>query len=91
MWARTEVEWNSFEDEIGRFEVNQNAMQAEDDRLYVGTSDRGLLVYNGRARRWSRLSSGFPSQNVTTIASNSAYIYVGTMNGLIRIEKRVIQ
>ena len=83
-------EWVSFSGEVGRFEVNQNAMHYDGERLYVGTSDRGVLIYNTRARRWSRISSGFASQNVTAIASDDQFIYIGTMNGLVRLEKRIL-
>jgi ligand-binding sensor domain-containing protein len=85
-------EWISFADDrdVGKFEVNPNAMHIEGERLYVGTSDKGLLVYNTRDRRWSRLSAGFPSQSVTAIAIDERFIYVGTMNGLVRIEKRIL-
>ena len=84
-------EWTNFSDVIGKFEVNQNAMHFDDGRLYVGTSDRGLLVYNTRDRRWNRISAGLTSQNVTAITSNDRFVYLGTLNGLVRIEKRVIQ
>ena len=84
-------EWLNFADELGKFEVNQNAMHFDGERLYVGTSDRGLLVYNTRDRRWTRLSAGLASQNVTAITSDDQFVYVGTMNGLVRVEKRVIQ
>ena len=84
-------EWVNFSDVIGRFEVNQNAMHIDGERLYVGTSDRGLFVYNTRDRRWSRISAGLASQNVTAITTNDRYVYVGTLNGLVRIEKRVFQ
>jgi ligand-binding sensor domain-containing protein len=83
-------EWLNFADELGGFEVNQNAMHADGERVYVGTSDRGLLVYNTRDRRWSRVSAGLASQNVTAITSDDEFVYVGTLNGLVRIEKRVI-
>ncbi len=83
-------EWINFSDELGRFEVNQNAMHRDGERIYVGTTDRGLLVYNTRGRRWSQFSAGLPSQNVTAIASDENFVYVGTLNGLARIEKRVI-
>ena len=84
-------EWINFSDAIGKFEVNQNAMHFDGERLYVGTSDRGLLVYNTRDRRWNRVSAGLASQNVTAITSNDRFVYLGTLNGLVRIEKRVIQ
>ena len=83
-------EWMSFADELGKFEVNQNAMHYDGDRLYVGTSDRGLLVYNTRDRGWIRISAGLASQNVTAITSDDRFVYVGTLNGLMLIEKRVL-
>ena len=83
-------EWVNFADELGKFEVNQNAMHYDGERLYVGTSDRGLLVYNTRDRRWTRISAGLASQNVTAITSDDRFVYVGTLNGLVRIEKRVV-
>lgn len=83
-------EWVNFSDELGKFEVNQNAMHYDGERLYVGTSDRGLLVYNTRDRRWTRISAGLASQNVTAITTDDRFVYVGTLNGLVRIEKRVL-
>jgi ligand-binding sensor domain-containing protein len=83
-------EWVNFADELGRFEVNQNAIHYDGERLYVGTSDRGLLVYNTRDRRWIRISAGLASQGVTAITSDDRFVYVGTLNGLVRIEKRVV-
>jgi ligand-binding sensor domain-containing protein len=83
-------EWVNFAGELGKFEVNQNAMNYDGERLYVGTSDRGLLVYNTRDRRWTRISAGLASQNVTAITSDDRFVYVGTLNGLVRIEKRVV-
>lgn len=84
-------EWVSFSDEIGKFEVNQNAMHFDGERLFVGTSDRGLLVYNTRGRRWTRIAAGLASQSVTAITSDDRFVYVGTLNGLVRIEKRIVQ
>ncbi len=83
-------EWLNFADELGKIEVNQNAMHFDGERLYVGTSDRGLLVYNVRDRRWSRISAGLSSQNVTSITGTERFIYIGTLNGLMRIEKRLL-
>ncbi len=83
-------EWINFADELGKFEVNQNAMHYDGERLYVGTSDRGLLVYNTRDRRWTRVSAGLASQSVTALTSDDRFVYVGTLNGLVRIEKRVL-
>jgi ligand-binding sensor domain-containing protein len=83
-------EWLNFADELGKFEVNQNAMHFDGEKLFVGTSDRGVLVYNTRERSWTRISAGLTSQNVTAITADERYIYVGSLNGLTRIEKRVI-
>jgi ligand-binding sensor domain-containing protein len=86
-------EWVSFANDrdVGKFEVNQNAMYFDGERLYVGTGDKGLLVYNTRSRRWKRLSAGLSSPSVTAITSDDRYVYVGTMNGLVRIEKRMVE
>jgi ligand-binding sensor domain-containing protein len=86
-------EWVSFANdrEAGKFEVNPNAMYFDGERLYVGTGDKGLLVYNTRARSWKRISAGLSSPSVTAITSDDRYVYVGTMNGLVRIEKRVVE
>jgi ligand-binding sensor domain-containing protein len=84
-------EWISFESEVGKFEVNQNAMHYDGRRLYVGTTDRGLLVYGTQNRRWLRKSAGLSSNNVTSLASDDRFVYAGTMNGLTRIEKRVFE
>ncbi|HWC77717.1 MAG TPA: hypothetical protein VG778_09650 [Blastocatellia bacterium] len=84
-------EWVNVSDELGRFEVNQNALRVDGERIYVGTANRGLLIYNSRARRWTRISAGLPSQNVTAIATDELFVYAGTLNGLARIEKRVIE
>ncbi|MFL6216175.1 MAG: hypothetical protein ACJ74J_19995 [Blastocatellia bacterium] len=85
-------EWLSFANDrdVGKFEVNQNAMYFDGERLYVGSSDKGLLVYNTRARSWKRISAGLSSLSVTAITSDDRYVYVGTMNGLVRIEKRLV-
>jgi ligand-binding sensor domain-containing protein len=83
-------EWINYSDEIGRVEVNQNAMHFDGERLYVGTSQQGLLSYNTRGHRWTRITQALPSQNITAIESDDRFIYAGTLNGMMRIEKRVI-
>ena len=84
-------EWVNFANDVGRFEVNQNALLADGERILVGTADKGILIYNTRSRRWTRITSGLPSQNVTALAGDERFIYAGTLNGLARIERRVIE
>ncbi|HXG91606.1 MAG TPA: hypothetical protein VNN73_04460 [Blastocatellia bacterium] len=83
-------EWVSFADQVGKFEVSQNAIHFDGERLYVGTGEKGLLVYNVRAHHWTQVSAGLTSQTVIAITSDDQFVYVGTMNGLARIEKRVL-
>jgi ligand-binding sensor domain-containing protein len=84
-------EWVSFADQLGRFEVNQSAMHFDGERLYVGTSERGLLIYDHRSRRWTAITAGLPSQSVTAITTDDQFVYAGTQNGLMKIAKRVIE
>ena len=51
-------------------------------RLALG---RGLAIFNRGSGRWSFHTSGLPSLNVTALAANGGYLYVGADNGLVRI------
>jgi len=77
-----------FADATGAFVVNPNAMLATPSRVYAGTLDRGLYVYDRSQGRWSVATAGLPSLNVTALAVHSGYLYVGTDNGLIRIPEQ---
>jgi ligand-binding sensor domain-containing protein len=81
-------EWQSFADLPADLVVNPNALLVAEGRVYVGTLDRGLFVYDRSARRWSNWTAGLPSANVTAFASSRGYLYVGTDNGLVRISER---
>ena len=72
---------------IGRFEVNANAMAVDGGRLYAGTLDRGIQIYDDRQGRWQQLREGLPSQNVTAFAFTSDHVLVGTDRGLVEIRK----
>ena len=63
-------EWVKHSEQTGKFEVSPNAMHFDGERLYVGSGDRGLLVYNVRARRWTTVSAGLTSQTVTAVTSD---------------------
>jgi ligand-binding sensor domain-containing protein len=74
-----------FTDATGTFVVNPNAMLATAQRVYAGTMERGLYVYDRSLERWSGVTAGLPSPNVTALAVHNGYLYLGTDNGLIRI------
>jgi hypothetical protein len=81
-------EWQSFADLPGDLVVNPNALLVTNERVYVGTLDRGLFVYDRSLRRWSNWTSGLPSANVTAFAFSRGSLYVGTDNGLVRISEQ---
>jgi hypothetical protein len=77
-----------FDIATGKFEVYPNAMLATDDHVLAGTLSKGLYVYNRRTNRWSVITEGLPSLNVTALAAGKGFIYVGTDNGLVRIPEQ---
>ena len=81
-------EWQSFPDLPADLVVNPNALLVTNQRVYVGTLDRGFYVYDRPSRRWSNWTSGLPSVNVTAFASSRGNLYVGTDNGLVRIAEQ---
>jgi len=82
--------WNSFPDLKGGFEVNPNAMTVTQTAVYAGTLDRGLAIHNRANGRWSFLTAGLPSSNITAVAAGNGYLYVGSDNGLVRIPERSV-
>ena len=77
-----------FTDATESFVVNPNAMLATSQRVYAGTLERGLYVYDRSLGRWSARVVGLPSPNVTALAVHNGYLYIGTDNGLIRIPEQ---
>jgi hypothetical protein len=65
--------------------INPNALYATPAHVYAGTLGHGMLVYSFASGRWSALTAGLPSLNVTAFASRAGELYVGTENGLVRI------
>jgi len=80
--------FHSFEKASGQFEVNPNAMLVTPDYVLAGTLGNGLYLYDRQSGRWSVIASGLPSLNVTALARGNGYIYVGTDNGLVRIQEQ---
>jgi ligand-binding sensor domain-containing protein len=60
-------------------------MLATARRVYAGTMERGLYVYDRSLGRWSDVTATLPSPNVTALTVHNGYLYIGTDNGLIRI------
>jgi len=84
-------QWQSFAEAGDGIVVNPNAMLVTEARVYAGTLDRGLYVYDRRGGRWSQIGAGLPSRNVTALAARDGYIYIGTDNGLVRIAERNLE
>ena len=69
----------------GDLVINPNALLATPSHLYAGTLGHGLLVYTKATSRWSSITAGLPSLNVTAFAARNSELYIGTENGLVRI------
>jgi ligand-binding sensor domain-containing protein len=80
--------WDTFPDMRGQIEINFNAMVVTPRAVYAGTLGRGLAAYGRTSGRWSFVTKGLPSANVTALAAANGYLYVGTENGLVRIPEQ---
>ncbi|WP_158787269.1 hypothetical protein [Granulicella sp. L46] len=65
--------------------INPNALYATASHIYAGTLGNGMLVYSVASGRWSAVTNGLPSLNITAFAARAGQIYIGTENGLVRI------
>jgi len=81
-------QWHIFADATGPLVVNPNAMLTTDGRIYAGTLGQGLYVYSRGTGRWTVVTAGLPSNNVTALAIRAGYLYVGTDDGLVRIPEQ---
>lgn len=78
-------DWHSFAGLRDGMIVNPNALAISGNRVYAGTLDRGLFVFDRASSRWTSVTMGLPSKNVTALTVGAGYLYVGTDNGLVRI------
>jgi len=65
--------------------INPNAMLATPTHIFAGSLGQGLWSYARASQRWTQITSGLPSLNVTAFAARDGVLYVGTENGLVRI------
>jgi len=79
--------FHAFQTATTSTEINPNAMLVTKDHVFAGSLDRGLYVYDRQKERWAVVTDGLPSANVTALSEGNGYIYVGTDNGLVRIEE----
>jgi len=71
-------------------EINPNAMVATERHIFAGSLGKGLFVYDRAADRWTKINGGLPSENVTALAADKEFVYIGTDNGLVRIREKEI-
>ncbi|HWD00198.1 MAG TPA: hypothetical protein VG456_25740 [Candidatus Sulfopaludibacter sp.] len=83
--------WDAFADLRGEVVINPNAMLVTATRVYAGTMDRGLLIYDRAGGRWSATVNGLPSLNVTALAAGGGNIYIGTDNGLVQVAEQSLR
>ena len=77
--------FQSFERASAPFEVNPNAMLVTAHHVMAGSLGNGLYVYDRETARWTVITEGLPSLNVTALAESNGTIYAGTDNGLAKI------
>ncbi|MBI4910365.1 MAG: hypothetical protein HY820_42500 [Acidobacteria bacterium] len=81
-------QWHGYADLGEGLEVNPNAMLATQAAVYAGTLGKGLAIHRAASGRWSFLTAGLPSLNVTALSAANGFLYVGTDNGLVRFVER---
>jgi len=67
--------------------INPTAMAADGRVVLAGTLGQGLMVGDATGTRWGRVTAGLPSLNVTALAIHDGVVYVGTENGLVKIDE----
>jgi ligand-binding sensor domain-containing protein len=67
--------------------INPTAMAADGRLVLAGTLGQGLMVGDATGTRWRTVTAGLPSLNVTALAIYKGVVYVGTENGLVKIDE----
>ncbi len=76
----------SFKSEIGDVFVNQNAMFADENHLFVGTL-KGVWCLDLTNLKWTDITEILPSETVLSITGDGENIFVGTTGGVAQINK----
>jgi ligand-binding sensor domain-containing protein len=79
--------WEVFADMPNDVVVNPNALLATREYVFAGTLGRGLWIFDRERQRWTQMSHGLPSLNVTALAEKDGSVFVGTDNGLARFDE----
>ena len=80
--------FHGYDTAAGDLVVNPNAMLVTPKHVLAGTLGKGLYVYDRETQRWTAKEDGLPSLNVTALARRGETIYVGTDNGLVRVQEQ---
>jgi ligand-binding sensor domain-containing protein len=83
--------FHSYQLATAAVEINPNAMLLTQRHVFAGTLGKGLYVYDREKSRWTAITEGLPSLNVTALAGSEGTIYVGTDNGLVRVREEKLQ
>jgi ligand-binding sensor domain-containing protein len=83
--------FRSYELATAPMDINPNAMLVTPRHVFAGTLGKGLYIYDREKSRWSAINEGLPSLNVTALAASEGTIYVGTDNGLVRVQEETLQ
>jgi len=67
--------------------INPTAIAADGRMVLAGTLGQGLMVGDATGTRWRTVTAGLPSLNVTALAIYKGVVYVGTENGLVKIDE----
>src|SRR5208337_2288739 len=67
--------------------INPTAMTTDGRMILAGTLGNGLMVGDATGTRWKTVTAGLPSLNVTALVIYKGVVYIGTDNGLVKIDE----
>ncbi len=83
--------FHAYQTATSAVDINPNAMLVTRDHVFAGTLGDGLYVYDRATQRWTVVTNGLPSLNVTALAGSGGQVYIGTDNGLVRARENEIE